>query len=200
GRAPTARFLGALPCLGDCSVPGCAPAIEGRDRRIPLSRFRRGSRAPEGLRDCTSARLKIGPHRSILAASRCRSMPTFERDRVSLYYEEYGSGFPILLFAPGGMRSSIEFWSKSPFDPTRELAGDFRVIAMDQRNAGQSRAPLSASDGWHSYAADHLALLDHLKIDRCHVLGGCIGGSYHLGGIPGAPHPIIPARPPHPTR
>ncbi|HKF28180.1 MAG TPA: alpha/beta hydrolase, partial [Candidatus Binataceae bacterium] len=117
-------------------------------------------------------------------------MPTFERDRVSLYYEEYGSGFPILLFAPGGMRSSIEFWSKSPFDPTRELAGDFRVIAMDQRNAGQSRAPLSASNGWHSYTADHLALLDHLMIDRCHVMGGCIGGSYSLGAIQAAPNRI----------
>jgi pimeloyl-ACP methyl ester carboxylesterase len=120
-------------------------------------------------------------------------MPTFERNGVSLYYEEYGSGFPILLFAPGGMRSSIEFWSKSPFDPTKELAGDFRVIAMDQRNAGQSRAPLSASDGWHSYTGDHLALLDHLKIDRCHVMGGCIGGSYSLGAIEAAPNRISAA-------
>ncbi|MBV8139066.1 MAG: alpha/beta hydrolase [Deltaproteobacteria bacterium] len=120
-------------------------------------------------------------------------MPTFERNGVSLYYEEYGSGFPILLFAPGGMRSSIEFWSKSPFDPTKELAGDFRVIAMDQRNAGQSRAPLAASDGWHSYTGDHLALLDHLKIDRCHVMGGCIGGSYSLGAIQAAPNRISAA-------
>ena len=120
-------------------------------------------------------------------------MPTFEHHGVSLYYEEYGSGFPILLFAPGGMRSSIEFWSKSPFDPTKELAGDFRVIAMDQRNAGQSRAPLSASDGWPSYTGDHLALLDHLKIDRCHVMGGCIGGSYSLGAIQAAPHRVCAA-------
>ena len=113
-------------------------------------------------------------------------MPTFERGDVSIYYEEYGSGYPLLLFAPGGMRSSIEFWSKSPFDPTRELAGDFRVIAMDQRNAGKSRAPLSASDGWHTYTGDHLALLDHLRIERCHLMGGCIGSSYCLGVIQAA--------------
>ena len=49
-------------------------------------------------------------------------MPTFERNGTSIYYEEYGSGYPVVLFAPGGMRSSIEFWSKSPFDPTMELA------------------------------------------------------------------------------
>jgi len=71
-------------------------------------------------------------------------MPTFKRDDVSIYYEEYGTGYPILLFAPGGMRSSIEFWAKSPFDPTKELAATFRVIAMDQRNAGKSWGPISA--------------------------------------------------------
>jgi pimeloyl-ACP methyl ester carboxylesterase len=120
-------------------------------------------------------------------------MPIFERAEASLNYEEYGSGYPILLFAPGGMRSSIEFWAKSPFDPTRELAQDFRVIAMDQRNAGRSRAPLSASDGWHTYAQDHLALLDHLGIRRCHMMGGCIGSSYSLGVIEAAPDRVSAA-------
>ncbi|HJU11171.1 MAG TPA: alpha/beta hydrolase [Candidatus Binataceae bacterium] len=105
-------------------------------------------------------------------------MPSFERAGVSLYYEEYGNGHPMLLFAPGGMRSSIEFWHRSPFDPTVELAGDFRVIAMDQRNAGRSRGPINAADGWHTYTSDHLALLDHLGIQRSHIMGGCIGGSY----------------------
>jgi pimeloyl-ACP methyl ester carboxylesterase len=96
-------------------------------------------------------------------------MPSFDRDDVSIYYEEYGRGFPLLLFAPGGMRSSIAHWEQSPWNPIAELAGDFRVIAMDQRNAGRSRAPVAADDGWHVYTADHLALLDHLGIERCHV-------------------------------
>jgi pimeloyl-ACP methyl ester carboxylesterase len=120
-------------------------------------------------------------------------MPVFERGEISLYYEEFGSGYPILLFAPGGMRSSIEFWHRSPFDPTKEFAKDFRVIAMDQRNAGRSLAPVSASDGWETYAADHLALLDHLKIDRCHLMGGCIGSSYCLGVIKAAPKRVSAA-------
>lgn len=120
-------------------------------------------------------------------------MPSFERGKVSLYYEEFGAGYPILLFAPGGMRSSIEFWAKSPFDPTKELANDFRVIAMDQRNAGQSRAPLNRADGWHTYTQDHIALLDHLAIKRCHLLGGCIGGSYSLGMIQAAPDRVSAA-------
>jgi pimeloyl-ACP methyl ester carboxylesterase len=117
-------------------------------------------------------------------------MPTFERADVSLHYEEYGSGYPVLLFAPGGMRSSIEFWHRSPFDPTVEFARDFRVIAMDQRNAGRSQSPVGPDDGWETYAADHLALLDHLSIRRAHLMGGCIGSSYSLGLIKLAPERI----------
>ena len=120
-------------------------------------------------------------------------MATFKRGDVSLYFEEFGSGYPILLFAPGGMRSSIEFWHQSPFDPTVELAQDFRVIAMDQRNAGQSRAPISASDGWETYAEDHVALLDHLGIKSTHAMGGCIGGSYSLGLIKAIPDRVSAA-------
>ncbi len=123
-------------------------------------------------------------------------MPKLERDDVSIYYEEYGSpdAFPVLTFAPGGMRSSIHFWQKvAPWDPTRELARDFRVIAMDQRNAGQSVAPIRGSDGWPVYTADHLALLDHLRIERCHLVGGCIGGAFSLALIDAAPARVASA-------
>jgi len=120
-------------------------------------------------------------------------MPTFKRADVSIYYEEYGRGYPILLFAPGGMRSSIEYWANGPFDPTREFAGNLRVIAMDQRNAGQSEGPISADDGWDTYTGDHIALLDHLGIEQCHVMGGCIGSSYCLGMIKIAPRRISAA-------
>lgn len=120
-------------------------------------------------------------------------MPRFERDGVSLYYEEHGQGFPVLLFAPGGMRSSIEFWERAPWNPIRELESSFRLIAMDQRNAGSSTAQVHPSDGWHSYTADHVALLDHLGISRCHALGGCIGSSFCLGLIEAAPGRIAAA-------
>jgi len=108
-------------------------------------------------------------------------VPTFEDGEVSIYYEEFGSGYPVLLFAPGSLNSSIEWWRNkgpAPFDPTEVFAADFRLIAMDQRNAGQSRAPIRPTDGWHSYAADHIALMDHLGIDRAHVMGACIGASF----------------------
>jgi len=110
-------------------------------------------------------------------------MPIFRRDQVNIHYEIKGDGFPILLFAPGGMLSAASFWEDAEWDPIKTLSPHFTVIAMDQRNAGSSRAPVSGSDGWHSYAEDHLALLDHLNIDQTHLLGGCIGGPYCLGVI-----------------
>ena len=114
-------------------------------------------------------------------------MPFFERDAVKIYFEQHGEGFPILLFAPGGMRSAVSFWENSTFNPITQLSSRFRVIAMDQRNAGQSKAPVTADDGWHTYTADHIALLDHLGVERTHVIGGCIGGPYSLGLMKAAP-------------
>src|SRR5947209_8283060 len=116
-----------------------------------------------------------------------RIMPVLKRDGASIYYEEFGSGYPVLLFAPGSLGSSIAWWHNAAFDPTTELADEFRLIAMDQRNAGQSWAPIAAEDGWHSYAADHLALLDHLGIERTHLLGQCIGGPLAMGLIQAQP-------------
>jgi pimeloyl-ACP methyl ester carboxylesterase len=120
-------------------------------------------------------------------------MPQFERANISIYFEEHGSGFPLLLFAPGGMRSAPSFWERAPFNPIKELSSQFRVIAFDQRNAGRSRAPVTAADGWQSYTADHVALLDHLGIERCHLLGMCIGGAFGLSMVAAAPQRVAAA-------
>jgi pimeloyl-ACP methyl ester carboxylesterase len=120
-------------------------------------------------------------------------MPTLRRGETTIEYEVHGSGYPLLLLAPGGMRSSRSFWGRAPFDPIAEFAGQYRVIAMDQRNAGGSRAPITAADGWHSYADDQLALLDELSVERCHLLGGCIGGAFALSLIARAPERVSAA-------
>ena len=113
-------------------------------------------------------------------------MPIFKRDDIELFYEEHGAGFPLLLIAPGGMRSAVSLWEKTPWNPIEHLSPHYRVIAMDQRNAGRSVAPVRATDGWHVYTADQLALLDHLGVDRFHVAGMCIGGPYIMGLIQAA--------------
>jgi pimeloyl-ACP methyl ester carboxylesterase len=120
-------------------------------------------------------------------------VPFFEKDDTKIYYEVHGKGFPILLFAPGGMRSALSFWQSSPWNPIEVLSKEFMVIAMDQRNAGQSHAPISQTDGWQTYTQDHIDLLDSLNIDRCHVMGGCIGGPYCFGLIQAQPERVAAA-------
>jgi len=114
-------------------------------------------------------------------------MSVLKRADAEIYFEAFGAGYPVLLFAPGGLRSRIEMWHAPQGGPARAwndwtsaLAGHYRVIAMDQRNAGRSRAAIAADHGWHTYAADHLALMDHLGHQRFHALGGCIGASFCL--------------------
>ena len=129
-------------------------------------------------------------------------MPVFTRPEADIYYEVHGSGFPLLLFAAGGLRSQLAYWRHSPsnpdappawMNPMADLAGRFSVIGMDQRNAGASHGTVTATHGWHTYASDHLALMDHLGHRRFHVMGGCIGASYCLGLCERAPERITAA-------
>ncbi|MDA8045211.1 MAG: alpha/beta hydrolase [Actinomycetota bacterium] len=120
-------------------------------------------------------------------------MPFFDRDGARIYYEEKGEGFPLLTIAPGGMKSTVASWANAAVDPWESYAGDFRMVAMDQRNAGQSTGPFDLEDPWGAYAADQLGLLDHLGIDRFLVMGCCIGGSFILELIEVAPERVVAA-------
>ncbi|MCZ6862874.1 MAG: alpha/beta hydrolase [Alphaproteobacteria bacterium] len=76
---------------------------------------------------------------------------------AEIYYEEYGKGYPVLLFAPGGMRSRTELWQAPTDGPprawndwTEALAENYHVIAMDQRNAGRSHGTSPSKSGRRS--------------------------------------------------
>ena len=116
-------------------------------------------------------------------------MASFEHGAATIHYDLEGpaDGFPVLLIAPGGMRSANEIWPGTPWNPRTALADTYRLIGMDQRNAGRSSAPVSADDGWNTMRDDQLAVLDHLGVERCHVVGMCIGGPYIAGLLRAAP-------------
>jgi len=120
-------------------------------------------------------------------------MPFFEQGDVRIRYEEAGSGFPVLLLAPGGLNSAIEAWGRmAVFNPLEVFKDDFRLIAMDQRNAngGESTGPIQVENPWDAFLSDQLGLLDHLGIGQTFVLGFCIGCSYGLGLMEKAPERI----------
>jgi pimeloyl-ACP methyl ester carboxylesterase len=120
-------------------------------------------------------------------------MPKIQRpDGATIHYEVFGQGYPLLLFAPGGVNSEIAFWDHSAVNPIRDFADEFMVIGMDQRHAGQSPAPAEPFS-YDLTVGDQLAVLDDLGVERAHVMGGCIGVAYNLRVVKEAPSRISAA-------
>ena len=92
-------------------------------------------------------------------------------DGVKLYYEETGSGTPVIFvheFA-GGQRS----WEPQ----IRHFGRRYRVIAYNARGYPPSDVPETISFYSQNRAADDIvAVLDHLGIERTHAVGLSMGG------------------------
>jgi len=96
-------------------------------------------------------------------------MPTVPVRDVELYYEEHGSGDPLLCVM--GFATDSTGWLMQ----TPVFAEQYRTIVFDNRGVGRSSKPTGAYT-IHEMADDAVALLDHLKIDRAHLLGVSMGG------------------------
>ena len=97
-------------------------------------------------------------------------MPKAKIGDAEIYYEEHGSGEPLMLVS--GLGGTAAYWKPN----IRALAAKYRVIVHDHRGAGQST---------HSkirYSVDQMTddvvrLMDHLKIERTHLVGHSTGGA-----------------------
>jgi pimeloyl-ACP methyl ester carboxylesterase len=120
----------------------------------------------------------------------------YERGSVRIYYEESGSGFPLMLLPGGGLNATTSFFTGNPpFRAVEEFQTEYRCIAADLRNApsGQSTGPVEVDRPWESYADDQLGLMDHLGIDKFVVMGFCIGGPFIWSLLKRAPDRIAAA-------
>jgi pimeloyl-ACP methyl ester carboxylesterase len=123
-------------------------------------------------------------------------MPFYEKGNVRIYFEEAGSGFPLLLIPGGGLNSTIEWNAKSaPFSPVEELKNEYRCITADLRNAtgGQSSGPLDIERPWDAVTDDQLGVMDQLGIKKFMVLGFCIGGPMIWNLLKRAPDRVVAA-------
>jgi pimeloyl-ACP methyl ester carboxylesterase len=129
------------------------------------------------------------------------TMRVFERGNIRIRYGEAGSGFPLLLIAGGGLNSVAAGLDRSPFNPIAEFRNEYRCIFADLRNAnpGQSSGPLEIDRPWDSHTDDHLALMDHLGVNRFMVLGFCIGGPFIWNLLERAPNRVVAAVPAQPV-
>jgi pimeloyl-ACP methyl ester carboxylesterase len=101
-------------------------------------------------------------------------MPNFLRDRIRFHYVDTGAGLPFVF--QHGLGGDVA--------QTAEIAGDLpgvRFIALDCRGHGETR-PLGdvAELGFIPFAADVIALLDHLGIGRAVVGGISMGAGVSL--------------------
>jgi 3-oxoadipate enol-lactonase len=96
-------------------------------------------------------------------------MPTVERNGAEIYYEEQGQGEPLLLIM--GLAGHLMQW----IFQVPVLAQRFRVITFDNRGAGRTKTP-PGEFTIRQMADDAAALLDHLGIERAHVVGWSMGG------------------------
>lgn len=104
------------------------------------------------------------------------------KDNVRLYYEEAGSGTPMLFVHEfsGDNRS----WEPQ----MRYFARRHRCIAYAARGYKPSDVPASPDAySYEHWVSDGLAMLDHLKIDKAHIVGLSMGG--YMAVLFGARHP-----------
>ena len=101
-------------------------------------------------------------------------------DGISTRYEVVGSGPPLLLYAPGGFDATIEKWTSLGVYARVKLMDHLprrhTCILFDRRECGQSGGRVEAVT-WTDYVAQGRGLLDHLRIDRAFLMGGCMGCS-----------------------
>ncbi len=101
-------------------------------------------------------------------------------DGIETRYEVVGAGPPLLMYAPGGFDATVEKWSTlgvyARVKLMDHLPSRYRCIVFDRRECGQSGGRVERVT-WADYVAQGRALLDHLQIERAHLMGGCMGCS-----------------------
>lgn len=99
---------------------------------------------------------------------------TLQVGGVNLHYQTVGRGEDVVLIH--GLGANLAFWF---LGVARVLANDYRVITYDLRGHGRSSMP---ARGYRldDMTADLDALLNHLGVDRCHVVGHSFGARIGL--------------------
>ncbi len=97
-------------------------------------------------------------------------MPFAPIEQGELYYEEHGSGPPLLLVS--GLGGTASYWRPQ----LETYSKRYRVIVHDHRGCGRStHSELTYSVDQMS--RDVLALMDHLRLDSAHLVGHSTGAA-----------------------
>ncbi|TDF79886.1 alpha/beta fold hydrolase [Pseudomonas sp. H9] len=93
-------------------------------------------------------------------------------DGSRMAYIEEGQGFPVVL-------GHSYLWNADMWRPQIEqLSRHFRVLVPELWGHGDSEAPPASTADMSALTRHHLAFLDALNIDRCHLVGLSVGGMW----------------------
>lgn len=113
-------------------------------------------------------------------------------DRRSVYYEDDGGpGAPVVLY--GGILDTVELVRVSHIaQALREFPVEFRLVYADHRGLGRSDKPHEvAAYAMSLQAADVVAVLDALPVERAHLVGRSYGGRLAFGVGEHAPERVL---------
>jgi len=96
-------------------------------------------------------------------------MPEYKSGNIGIYYEMTGEGTPVVMLH--GFSLDRRMWTRQ----TVSFAKDHTVIMPDARGHGLSEAPPTGY-AREDRTGDLERFLEHLKIDRFHLLGFSMGG------------------------
>ena len=106
-------------------------------------------------------------------AARAAEDKYFDSDGVKIHYITEGQGEPVILVH--GFTASIPVQWQLP-GIFSKLSKDYQVIAIDNRGHGKSDKPHDTAAYGQNMVQDVVRLMDHLKIDKAHVVGYSMGG------------------------
>jgi 3-oxoadipate enol-lactonase len=111
-----------------------------------------------------------------------RVMPFARINAASIFYEQHGAG-PDLVFLHGAGGNHLSWWQQiAAFSP------NYRCTIYDARGWGLSRGDMTV--GRFVLGTDLVALLEHLSIERAHVVAQSMGGRAVAGLTRLAPQKI----------
>src|SRR3954469_11012898 len=110
----------------------------------------------------------------------------FDSNGVKIRYVTEGTGEPVVLIH--GWMGDSSTWGRDRSGNTKLKGVDgFRLIALDCRGHGKSDKPHDADQYGPEMAADVVRLLDHLKVEKAHLVGYSSGA--FIAGKVAATHP-----------
>jgi len=97
----------------------------------------------------------------------------FDSGGVRIHYTDEGTGTPVVLVH--GLAANIDQQWRS-CGIIDALAQDYHVVALDTRGHGLSDKPHDAAQYGMNMVEDVIRLMDHLEIEKAHVVGYSMGG------------------------